>query len=195
MLSSGLPSAAREFRRQATEEPPVHIPTDLPECILRPWRPSDRADLIRHANNRKVWRNLTHMFPHPYTEADAEHWIRIANEEGRSLHLAIEFKGAAAGGVGAIAGEGIAAATADFGYWLGEPFWGQGIATAAASALVGRLMREQRFSRLQAPVFAWNPASMRVLEKVGFVREGVLRSSVTKDGALIDSVMYAYTAA
>lgn len=173
----------------------MHISTNLSECILRPWRQSDRAELVRNANNRKIWRNLTHRFPHPYTDADAQQWLRIALEEGRSLHLAIEFKGAAAGGIGAIAGEGIAAATADFGYWLGEPFWGQGIATAAASALVGRLMGEQSFSRLQAPVFAWNPASMRVLEKVGFVREGVLRSSVTKDGALIDSVMYAYTAA
>ena len=46
-------------------------------------------------------------------------------------------------------------------------------------------------ARLQAPVFAWNPASMRVLEKVGFHREAVLRKSVFKDGQLIDSVLYA----
>jgi RimJ/RimL family protein N-acetyltransferase len=173
----------------------MHIPTTLSSCTLRSWRQSDKPDLIRNANNRKVWRNLTDVFPHPYTEVDADSWLRIANAEGRSVHLAIEFKGAAVGGIGAMAGEGIAAATAGFGYWLGEPYWGQGIATAAASALVARLMDERLFARLQAPVFAWNPASMRVLEKVGFVREGVLRKSVSKDGALIDSVMYAYTAA
>lgn len=173
----------------------MHIPTTLSGCTLRSWRQSDKADLIRNANNRKVWRNLTDMFPHPYTEADADTWLRIANAEGRSVHLAIEFNGAAVGGIGAIAGEGIAVATAHFGYWLGEPHWGQSIATAAASALVAHLMDERHFARLEAPVFAWNPASMRVLEKVGFVREGVLRNSVSKDGALIDSVMYAYTAA
>jgi ribosomal-protein-alanine N-acetyltransferase len=173
----------------------MHVPTTFTGCILRSWRQSDKADLIRNANNRRVWRNLTDMFPHPYTEADADTWLLIANAEGRSIHLAIEFNGAVVGGIGSIAGEGIAVATADFGYWLGEPHWGQGIATAAASALVAHLMAERRFARLQAPVFAWNPASMRVLEKVGFVREGVLHNSVSKDGALIDSVMYAYTAA
>ena len=99
------------------------------------------------------------------------------------------------GGVGAIAGSGISVATADFGYWLGEALWGRGLATAAASAFKEHLVQSKRFARLQAPVFAWNPASMRVLEKVGFVREGVLHNSVTKDGALIDSVMYACTAA
>jgi [ribosomal protein S5]-alanine N-acetyltransferase len=46
-------------------------------------------------------------------------------------------------------------------------------------------------ARLEAPVFAWNPASMRVLEKAGFVREGVLRNSVLKEGQLIDQVLYA----
>ncbi len=171
------------------------IPTSDPNCVLRPWREGDQEALVRHANNRRVWRNLTHTFPHPYTLADAEHWLSIANTDPRSIHLAIELQGQAIGGVGAIAGTGISVATADFGYWLGEPFWGRGLATAAASAFKEHLVRSTRFARLQAPVFAWNPASMRVLEKVGFLREGVLRNSVTKDGELIDSVMYAYTAA
>ncbi len=171
------------------------IRTTLPGCALRSWRHGDQAGLVRQGNNRKVWRNLTHMFPHPYTEADAELWLKVASECGRSVHLAIEVNGTVAGGIGGIAGEGIAKATADFGYWLGEVFWGQGIATVAARAMVEHLMSTGQFARLQAPVFAWNPASMRVLEKVGFAREGVLRNSVTKDGTLIDSVMYAYTAA
>jgi RimJ/RimL family protein N-acetyltransferase len=45
--------------------------------------------------------------------------------------------------------------------------------------------------RLESPVFEWNPASMRVLEKSGFVREAALKASVFKDGQLIDSVVYA----
>jgi len=173
----------------------VTIRTDDPNCVLRPWRDGDQDDLVRNANNRNVWRNLTHTFPHPYTLADANHWLSIANADPASIHLAVELQGQVIGGVGAIAGEGIAAATADFGYWLGEPFWGRGLATTAARAFKEHLLQSKRFARLQASVFAWNPASMRVLEKVGFVREGVLRKSVTKDGALIDSVMYACTAA
>lgn len=171
------------------------IPTHLPHCTLRPWREGDQDALVRHANNRAVWRNLTDLFPHPYTRADADAWVVVANQEARSLHLAIALDDEVIGGIGAIAGSGIAVATADFGYWLGEAFWGRGLASAAALAFKDHLLRTGGFARLQAGVFAWNPASMRVLEKAGFVREGVLRHSVTKDGALIDSVMYACTAA
>jgi [ribosomal protein S5]-alanine N-acetyltransferase len=146
---------------------------------------------VSNANNRNVWRNLTERFPHPYAEADAEAWIAIANQAEPSIHLAIEFEAAAVGGIGVIAGEGITRHTAQFGYWLGETYWGKGIATAAARAMVVHVFSSARFVRLEAPVFAWNPASMRVLEKVGFVREGVLRKSVFKDGQFSDSVMYA----
>ena len=169
----------------------THLATALPHCVLRPWRAGDKADLLRHADNRRVWRNMTHTFPHPYTEADADLWLAIAANPGASIQLAIEVDGRAVGGVGAIAGEGVYANTAQFGYWLGEPFWGQGIATAAAGALVARIGSEGLFARLEAQVFEWNPASMRVLEKCGFQREALLRCAATKDGMLIDTVLYA----
>ena len=169
----------------------MQLPTELPECWLRPWQPQDTGALVKHANNRNVWRNLTHTFPHPYTLADAEAWVSLANEPSASLHLAIAFQGEAVGGIGAIAGEGVAQRTAQFGYWLGETHWHRGLATAAARAMVNHLQSTLVFARLEAPVFEWNPRSMRVLEKIGFVREGLLRQSVFKDGQLIDSVTYA----
>ena len=167
------------------------VETSDADCCLRPWRAGDKPSLVRHANNRKVWRNLTHMFPHPYTPAEAESWISIANEPSSSVHFAIVLKGEPIGGIGAITGEGIFERTAQFGYWIGEEHWHKGLATAAAGAMVAHLRSASAFVRLEAPVFEWNPRSMRVLEKVGFVREGVLRRSVFKDGELIDSVMYA----
>jgi len=170
----------------------MQLSTSIESCILRPWSVADKPSLISNANNRKVWRNLTSSFPHPYTAADADNWLTHANQPGRSIHVAIALHGSAVGGIGAIAGQGIAEHTCQFGYWLGEPHWGKGIATAAAESFVRHLQAERAFARLEAPVFEWNPASMRVLEKVGFVREGVLRKSVTKDGELLDSVMYAY---
>jgi len=174
---------------------PMRLETTNALCALRPWLPTDVPSLVHHANNVNVWRNLTHTFPHPYTEADAISWVETAAEPGRSVHLAIEFDGKAVGGLGTIAGEGIACETAQFGYWLGQEHWGKGLATAAAGALLNHLMEHKLFARIEASVFAWNPASMRVLERLGFVREGVLRRSVTKDGQLIDSVMYAYVVA
>jgi hypothetical protein len=82
------------------------IRTDLQDCSLRPWQSGDKAALVRNGNNRKVWRNLTDLFPHPYTEADADYWLSFANRAALSVHLAIEFEGEAVGGIGIIAGEG-----------------------------------------------------------------------------------------
>ena len=63
---------------------------------------------------------------------------------------------------------------------------------AAVKAVVPYAMERLRLVRLESPVFEWNPASMRVLEKCGFTREAVLKASVCKDGQLIDSVLYAF---
>ena len=131
------------------------------------------------------------MFPHPYTVADAVAWVRLATEPSPNIYLAIEHQGEAIGGIGVIAGDGNSFHTGQFGYWLGQPHWGKGIATHCARALREHVLAGGRFKRLEAPVFAWNNASMRVLEKSGFVREGLLCKSVLKDGQLIDSVMYA----
>ena len=108
---------------------------DCGSAVVRPWQDGDRAPLVRHENNRKVWRNLKDRFPNPYTDEDARAWRAPA----RCVHI---------------------------GYWLCEPFRGRGIMTA----------------------------SMRVLEKCGYVREGLLRKSVFKDGEIIDSVLYAKVA-
>ena len=168
----------------------MKLATAIPACVLRPWTPVDKASLIANANNRNVWRNLADVFPHPYTEADADAWFRVAGSPDRSIKLAIELDGIAIGGIGARAGEGIFVRSAHFGYWLGEPYWGRGLATAAGRALLEHLKADGRFVRLEAPVFEWNPSSMRVLEKLGFERVAVLRKSVSKDGQLIDSVLY-----
>jgi RimJ/RimL family protein N-acetyltransferase len=164
---------------------------DCGVCVVRDWRPGDKASLVRYANNRKIWRNLTHKFPHPYTDADADSWFSLLAKMTPPTHWAVEVGGEAAGGIGVILGEGIYEKSAHFGYWLGEPFWDRGVMTAAARRTVEHIFANLDVVRLEAPVFEWNPASMRVLEKCGFAREGVLRRSVLKDGQRIDAVLYA----
>ena len=167
------------------------LPTEFPDVRLRPWRREDKQALLRHADSRKVWRNLADRFPHPYTEDDAERWFALAAQAGPDVRLAIERRGEAVGGIGVDAGEGVFRHTGRIGYWLGEAHWGEGVATAAVRALVTRLFDGGRFERLETAVYAWNPASMRVLEKSGFAREGTLRRSVYKDGEFVDSVLFA----
>lgn len=160
-------------------------------CIVRDWRAADRESLVRYANNRNVWRNLSHRFPYPYTRADADAWFASLAEARNPARWAIEVDGCAAGGIGVDLGEGIYEKSGRLGYWVGEPYWGRGIATDAVRVTADYAMSRLGLVRLEAFVFEWNPASMRVLEKCGFVREGVLRRSISKDGAIIDSVLYA----
>src|SRR6266705_974005 len=111
------------------------LPLDAGPCQIRAWRPGDRAALVRNANNRKVWRMLRDQFPHPYTAADADAWIALADAQNPPT------------------------------------------AFGAFDLL-----------RIYAGVFSSNPASMRVLEKAGYVREAVLRQAVVKDEAVLDEI-------
>jgi RimJ/RimL family protein N-acetyltransferase len=158
---------------------------------VRDWRRSDKLSLLRFANNRNVWRNLTHLFPHPYTDVDAEAWFTLLERTTEPTHWAIEVDGSAVGGIGVTRREGIFAKTAELGYWLGEPYWGRGLMTEVVTAVSRHALEHYGLVRLESPVFAWNPASMRVLEKSGFVREGIARASAFKDEQVIDTVVYA----
>lgn len=164
---------------------------DCGKCIVRDWSRGDKASLLLHAGNRNVWRNLTHRFPHPYTEADADGWFAMLEGMADPPHWAIEADGRAVGGIGCTVGKGVHARSARFGYWLGEAYWGRGVMSAAVQRVAPFALSHFKLLRLESPVFAWNPASMRVLEKSGFVREGVRRSAVVKDGEITDEVLYA----
>ncbi|MBV8454672.1 MAG: GNAT family N-acetyltransferase [Deltaproteobacteria bacterium] len=162
------------------------------QIILRAWRNSDVSSLVRYANNRKIWINLRDIFPHPYTQAEAEKWIAICeSNQGPTANFAIELQSEAIGGIGCRLLDDVNCKTAEIGYWLGEPFWGRGIATAALRQTTEYTFQTFSLERLQASVFEWNPASARVLEKAGYVLEGRLRRSIFKDGRLADSLLYA----
>ena len=118
-------------------------------------------------------------------------WFGFLERMPEPTSWAIEVDGQAAGGIGVTPGEGIHARSGLFGYWLGEEYWGRGIMTQAVRAVAPYAMSRFKLLRLESPVFAWNPASMRVLEKCGFVREGVARARVYKDGEVTDEVLYA----
>jgi len=167
------------------------VPLVLPHCTVRRWVRTDAPAIVRHANDREVWRNLRDRFPHPYTPADADAWLGWVTRTDPATHFAIEVDGEAAGGIGFTLGEDVHVRLAEIGYWLGRAVWGRGIATEALRAVTAYAFAQHRLLRLQAFVFAWNAASVRVLEKVGYVREATLRHAVTKDGATTDLLVYA----
>jgi RimJ/RimL family protein N-acetyltransferase len=161
-------------------------------CILRPYEEGDIPGVAAHANNRKIWLNLTDRFPYPYSIDDARAWVRAQQSAGtRGTHLAIVVEGRVIGGIGIQRHEDVHRHTAEMGYWLGETYWGRGIGSAAARAFADWALELPDVARLEANVFEWNPASCRVLEKAGFGLEARRRNAVFKDGRLIDSLLYA----
>lgn len=161
-------------------------------CTLRPWEMGDAPSLPPIANTRDISWNTSYKFPYPYELADAEKFIAHNIKTARldSWQFAIIHDGKLIGGCGAIRGADTHSHTAIIGYWLGVDSWGQGLATEALEALV-RFMRDQTdIEQLTATVYAWNPASGRVLEKCGFNKEGVRRGAVKKWDKTTDLWIY-----
>jgi RimJ/RimL family protein N-acetyltransferase len=160
-------------------------------CVLRPWRAADVEALARHADNASIAQQLRDRFPHPYTRADAVAFIRLAASVPEPTNLAIEVEREAVGGVGFMPGTDVERYSAEIGYWLGEPYWGRGIATEALVLATEHAFQSHNLLRLFALPFADNLASRRVLEKAGYTCEAILRASAVKSGQPRDQALYA----
>jgi ribosomal-protein-alanine N-acetyltransferase len=158
---------------------------------LRPWKWSDSKKLTRLINNRKIWDNVRDHLPHPYSLQEADLFLKHNVDQVVQTNFAVISNGEIAGGVGYIPKDDVYKFTAEIGYWIGEPYWGRGLATEAIRLLVKKI-REQSplIVRVYAEVFDHNKASMRVLEKNGFYLEAIRRKSVVKNGIIRDDYIY-----
>jgi RimJ/RimL family protein N-acetyltransferase len=160
-------------------------------CVVRAWTMKDADALTRHANNINVARQLRDRFPHPYTIDAARAFLKHAISTEPPTNFAIQVDQDAIGGIGFLRGSDVERYSAEIGYWLSEPYWGQGIATEAVVLVTEYAFRRLNMLRLFALPFADNVASTRVLEKAGYAREGTLHCSSVKYGAPKDQAMYA----
>jgi RimJ/RimL family protein N-acetyltransferase len=164
----------------------------LERCTLRPFRRGDEEDTARQANNPNVALHLRDRFPQPYGLSDAAEWISHTAAESPPLNFAICLEDRPIGGIGLTPGSDIHRVSAEVGYWLGEPVWGRGIASCALRGLVQYGFQQfDIFNRLFAYVDTYHLASMRVLEKAGFCREGTLIGCAIKEGRIRDQHIYA----
>lgn len=159
---------------------------------LRRWRVSDLDALLRHADDAEVSRGTSDRFPFPYTRADGEAFLAGRVVDFAEPLLAIEIDGEACGGIGARRLPGERGVGAELGYWLGRAHWGRGVMTRVVRAWLLPVMAELGVVRMQASVLDFNVASARVLEKNGFIEEGVLRGAVRKRGRLHDLRMFGW---
>ena len=158
---------------------------------IRPWAVADAESLQRHANNREVSIQLRDRFPYPYTIDHARTFVGWVTKQEAPTVWAIEVDGEAAGGIGIELHTDVERVSAEIGYWLGKAVWGRGVATEALIAVTTEVFKRFDLTRLYAVPFADHVASVRVLEKAGYVREGHLRQSAIKDGTIRDQLLFA----
>ena len=158
---------------------------------IRPWAVADAESLQRHANNREVSIQLRDRFPYPYTIDNARSFVGWVTKQEAPTVWAIEVDGEAAGGIGIELHTDVERVSAEIGYWLGKAVWGRGIATEALIAVTTEVFTRFDLARLYAVPFADHLASVRVLEKAGYFREGHLRQSAIKDGKIRDQLLFA----
>ena len=159
---------------------------------LRPWRSGDEPSLLKYANNPNVAIYLGNRFPSPYTAADASSWIELKiKQQAPLISLAIVIGEDVVGGIGIELQTDIYCKNAKIGYWLGEPFWGKGIMVEVLTLFTVYVFDLFDVTRIYARVFASNPASAKVLQKVGFKQEGFFKKALFKDGWFDDELIFA----
>jgi RimJ/RimL family protein N-acetyltransferase len=159
---------------------------------LRPFRLEDAPDVQRLAAAREI-AAMTLMIPHPYPEGAAAEWIsshEAAFDRGEAVDFAIVERedGLLVGAVGL--GLQREHDRAELGYWIGVPYWNRGYATEAASAVLRYAFETLGLHRVFAFHYTTNPASGRVLQRVGMTHEGRRRSHTLKWGEYLDNEVY-----
>ncbi|MEO8230770.1 MAG: GNAT family protein [Ignavibacteriota bacterium] len=157
---------------------------------IRDFHLTDVDALVKYANNYKISKFMRDSFPYPYTEENATGWINYIKKNNFNLSFALANDTELIGGIGALPQVDVHRFSAEVGFWIGEPFWNQGIISKTLHAFCSYLFSKYNFNRLTANVFEGNDASKRVLEKTGFILEGTQRKNVYKENKFFDHYIY-----
>ena len=162
-------------------------------CSIRAWRMSDAAELAAALNNPNIQNNLRDGLPYPYIEKDAGDYIdaMLRADKNATFAFAITVDDKAIGSIGVFRKDNIHSRTAEMGYYISELFWGQGLGTSAVKQTCKYIFENTDILRIFAEPFAYNTASRRILEKSGFLCEGIMRANAVKNGKVLDMALYA----
>jgi len=153
---------------------------------------SDAEILAKYANNYNIWKNVTDSFPYPYMLENALEFIDIIKQKTPTQEFKITKNGEFVGLIGGNLKKNIYFKSAEIGYWLAEPFWGQNIMTEAVKLLTNHIFTTFDFiEKIIARVYHTNIGSMKVLEKNGFHKEAILIKDAFKENEFKDIHCYA----
>jgi RimJ/RimL family protein N-acetyltransferase len=160
------------------------------KVILRQWKKSDAEALAKIANNKKIWDNVRDRLPYPYTKKDAKEWLSLVKQQKTVTTFCVEADGEMAGSVGFTIKDDVYRKSVEIGYFIGEAFWGRGIATEAIRQLIEYIQENLDIVRIYAEVFEYNKASMKVLEKNGFYLESIRKKAAVKNDTILDDYVW-----
>jgi len=152
--------------------------------VLREFEACDASRIAELAGDWDIAR-MTARIPFPYSETLAHQWIG-GLERGEFVR-GVEFEGELIGAVGYMPHDD---GSAEIGYWIGKPWWGRGFATEAGDALVRYCFARARIGRLTCCHFVDNPASARVIAKLGFRLVGTCKAWCDARGAEVETLRY-----
>lgn len=155
---------------------------------LREFKTEDEELLVSYLNEESVTKFISARLPQPYTKEAAAWWVNTGSKIG--IVKAITKNGKLIGSISAVVGEFERQKSAEIGYWLARPFWGQGFASQALAEFSKTIFQSTEIVRLYAPVFEGNTASARVLEKCGFKLEAILEKAIYRNGILYNEHHY-----
>lgn len=155
---------------------------------LRPYTEVDIPELVRLIGTREV-AATTLRIAHPYTEQDARAFLELTKDPDKIwLAITLRSDGRQVGGVGLRVDQHHQ--HAELGYWLGVPYWGRGYASEAAREMLRYGFENLHLHRIFASHFKHNPASGRILKKIGMRHEGCQREHLRKWDQFVDSELY-----
>jgi [ribosomal protein S5]-alanine N-acetyltransferase len=159
---------------------------------LRPFSLEDAPWVQKLAGDYAI-ADTTLNLPHPYLDGMAENWISghaeaFENRESLTLAIVDTLPNAL---VGAISLMGMTQGyRAELGYWIGKPYWGRGFCTEAARLMLNYAFEQLGMRRVYSSHLARNPASGRVMQKIGMKYEGTQKRHIQKWEKLEDLVLY-----
>lgn len=163
--------------------------------LLAELKANDIDDIVKHASNKKI-ADYTLNLPHPYAEKDAIYWINLAHQgfkNGTHIIFGIKLKSdnQFIGGIGLTVEKTFN--RAEVGYWIAESFWNNGYATEATISIITYAFTELKLNKVTSSYLAKNPASGRVMQKSGMIKEGTLKEHMLKDDEYHDLILYGIT--
>ncbi|WP_109299124.1 GNAT family N-acetyltransferase [Aquimarina sp. AU474] len=157
---------------------------------IRKLRKDDAMQLAELANNKKIWDNVRDYFPHPYDKEDALFFIDLTHKQKPLQSFGITYEDTLCGVISLITQNDVYKKSAEVGYWIGESFWSKGIMTKALALITDYGFNELNLVRIYTGVFEYNKASMKVLEKGGFLKEGISKKAILKNDQIWDEHRY-----